>query len=168
MNVDLWGIKARLKFWHVSIGCSPNLSYERSLYKKKNYTWDFEINLFLINVSIFYPLKTLTNWRFSGGFRGYEKGTVAQNGSTLTSTSTFIWNWNLNLPTIDWELLIWNLQMQFLKKFVDANSLMLHKYKKKHFKEFKYAFCIFGCKSVFKVLDFSAEMQFLWCVNIWI
>lgn len=128
--------------------------------KKKNYTWDFEINLFLINVSIFYPLKTLTNWRFSGGFRGYEKGTVAQNGSTLTSTSTFIWNWNLNLPTIDWELLIWNLQMQFLKKFVDANSLMLHKYKKNISKNLNMHFAYLAVSQYLRYWIFQLRCSF--------
>ena len=38
------------------------------------------INLFLINVSILYPLKTAKNQRFSGTFRGYKLGTLARNG----------------------------------------------------------------------------------------
>ena len=38
------------------------------------------LNPFLANVSILYPLKTLVNQRFSGIFREYKIGKLARNG----------------------------------------------------------------------------------------
>ena len=38
------------------------------------------INLFLVNIPILYPLKTLENRWFSGVFRGYKMETLARNG----------------------------------------------------------------------------------------
>ena len=47
------------------------------------------INSFLINVPIFYPLKTPENPWFSGVYRRYRMGTLAKNGLKLLCDTNF-------------------------------------------------------------------------------
>ena len=66
------------------------------------------LNLFLVNVLILYPLKTLENLWFSGVFRGYKMGTLARNESKASNrastksilrvgTRTFMTYWSHDL-----------------------------------------------------------------------
>ena len=48
-----------------------------------------DINPFLVNVPILYPLKTIENQNFSGFFKGYKIGTLARNGLKKTEHSYF-------------------------------------------------------------------------------
>ena len=42
------------------------------------------VNLFLVNVSFLYPLKTSENLSFSNFFMGYRKNTLAETGLLMT------------------------------------------------------------------------------------
>ena len=48
------------------------------------------VNPFLANIPIFYHLKTSEKFRFSGVFRGYKKGALAQNGLKYLTCITFM------------------------------------------------------------------------------
>ena len=57
------------------------ISYFTSIYCTNRYiNYSSNINPFLVNVLILYPLKTPEKQRCSGAFRGYKMGILARNG----------------------------------------------------------------------------------------